>query len=176
MEKSQIVTYWLCPAEPARSYFAALIGDLARRFDAPIFEPHVTLYSTDAKRENPESVLAAVVKGARKYHLAIRGLDYSDEFTKTFFVQLEPSSQVTQLSADLKRASASRAEYELNPHLSLLYQKMDRATKQQLASSTALSFNEVTFDRVKAVIVPAEIESRQDVESWQVVAEKSVLE
>ena len=173
MQKKQIVTYWLCPAEPARSALSTIIDDLAARFNAPMFEPHVTLYSTDASGENPESVLSAVMTGHGEYRLAISGLDYSDEFTKTFFVQFEPSSEVAQLSEDLKRASASPGDYELNPHLSLLYQKMDHETKRQLAGSIALPFTEITFDRVKAVIVPTKIESREDVQGWRVVAEKS---
>ena len=51
---------------------------------------------------------------------------------------------------------------------------MDHEMKRQLAGSTALPFTEITFDRVKAVISPAKVESRQDVEAWRVVAEKSV--
>src|SRR5436309_13652208 len=32
------------PAEPARKFFQGLIEELARRFDAPVFEPHVTVH------------------------------------------------------------------------------------------------------------------------------------
>jgi len=34
---------WLIPAETARSFFMSTIGELAARFDAPLFEPHVTI-------------------------------------------------------------------------------------------------------------------------------------
>ena len=43
------------PAEPARINFVALIRELAARFDAPAFEPHVTIFVTDA-----ESAAAAI--------------------------------------------------------------------------------------------------------------------
>ena len=47
----QIITYWICPAAPARNQLASIIGGLARRLDAPVFEPHVTIYSADAANE-----------------------------------------------------------------------------------------------------------------------------
>jgi cyclic phosphodiesterase-like protein len=168
----QIVSYWLCPAEPAREKLSAIIRELATRFDAPIFEPHVTLYVTDPDRGNPNTVLTNVMSRRLKYRLSIRGLDYSDEFTKTLFIQFSPDPDLARLREDLQRASASPTDYELNPHLSLLYKDIDTETKRGLAVSIALPFPEVIFDSAKAVICPATINSRKDVEAWRVVAER----
>jgi 2'-5' RNA ligase len=172
----QIITYWLCPAEPARRQLAAMIRDLAARFAAPVFEPHVTLYVTSTDREDPNKVLAEVRSRQREYRLPIRGLDYSDKFTKTLFVEFAPDTGLARLSEDLRRASASPNDYELNPHLSLLYKDMDQETKRGLAVSIALPFTEMIFDSVKAVISPATISSREDVEAWRVVAERRLTE
>ena len=175
MEKEKrIVGYWLCPAEPARSGLAELIANLARQFDAPVFEPHITIYVTNAEHENPGAVLEKVLKGRELFRLTVTGLDYSEEFTKTLFVQFAPDPDLARLSEDLRRASVTRNDYELNPHVSLMYKEMDEETKRRLASSITLPFTEVTFDNVKAIISPAEIKSRQDVEAWRVVAEQSV--
>ncbi|MFL6521499.1 MAG: hypothetical protein ACJ8NS_14865 [Chthoniobacterales bacterium] len=172
----EIVTYWLCPAEPQRDQLARVIGDLATRFDAPTFEPHVTIHTTNAEREDPARVLEKIVKGRRQYRLRARGLDYSDEYTKTLFVQLAPDAALVQLSEDLRRASVSPGDYQLNPHVSLLYKKMDEETKRHLAASIILPFTEVDFSGVKAVVSPAEIQSRKDVERWRVIAECSLTE
>jgi 2'-5' RNA ligase len=165
------VTYWLCPAEPARSEFARLIGDLAARFDAPVFEPHVTIHVTRADQEDPASVLDKIVKGRRPYRLNVRGVNYSDKYTKTLFVQLAPTAELAQLSEDLRRASVSPSDYQLNPHVSLLYKTMDEERKRQLAPSITLPFTEVNFSGVKAVLSPGEIKSYEDVEAWRVIAE-----
>jgi 2'-5' RNA ligase len=167
----KIVTYWLCPAEPERSQFARLIGDLAMRFDAPAFEPHVTVHVTSADREKPGTVLDEIMKGRGPYRLSIRGLDFSDKYTKTLFVQLAPDAELTQLSEDLRRASVSPGDYQLNPHVSLLYKTMDEETKRRLAASIILPFTAVNFSRMKAILSPAEIKSRADVEAWRVIAE-----
>jgi len=168
-----IVTYWLCPAEPARNHFAMLMRNLAEKFDAPFFEPHVTLYITDAAKENPSAVLEQVVKNRRSCHLSVRDLDHSDKFTKTVFVQFQPNEDLARLSSDLRHASTVRSDYQLNPHLSLIYKTMDRETKRDLVESIRLPFDEVRFDSVKAVISPVKIESRKDVDAWRVVAEES---
>ena len=78
------------------------------------------------------------------------------------------------MSEDLRNASASPGDYELNPHLSLLYTTMDPRTKSELAHSIRLPFADATFDTVKAVLSPVRIESREDVERWRVVAEEKL--
>jgi 2'-5' RNA ligase len=172
--REQIITYWLCPAEPARSHFATLVRDLAARFDAPVFEPHVTVYVTKAERDTPGEILGNLFPKRQPYRLSVLGLDYSDKFTQTLFVRFAPQADLARLSEDLRRASAAPGDYELNPHLSLLYKTMDVQTKRELAGSITLPFGNVTFDTVKAVLSPARIDSRKDVESWRVVAEEKV--
>jgi 2'-5' RNA ligase len=171
----EIVTYWLCPVEPERSQFARLISDLAARFDAPLFEPHVTIYVTSAGQKEPAAILEKVVRYCRPYRLHVRGVDYSDKFTKTLFVQFGPNAELTRLSDELRRASASPSDYQLNPHLSLIYKDMPAETKRQLAASIALPFAEVTFDKIKAVLSPAEIKSRDEVEAWRVITERQLI-
>jgi len=169
-----IVAYWLCPAEPAGSHFCGIISDLAGRFDAPVFEPHVTIYVANGGSESPAAILAQLVKGREPYRLFVRGVEYSDKYTKTLFVQLAPDAELALLSEDLRRASDSPGDYQLNPHISLLYKTMDEETKRRLAASIILPFTAVNFSRVKAVLSPAEIKSRADVETWRVIAECSL--
>ena len=165
-----ILTYWLIPAEPARSYFASLIADLGARFDAPVFEPHLTIYVTQAEEENPSELLERGLAGATPFRLSITGVDFSDKFTKSMFVQFESNEELAALSAKFRTASMSQEKYELNPHLSLIYKTMPREAKEEIASSLSLPFHEVQFDAAKAVISPADIKSREDVEAWRVVA------
>jgi hypothetical protein len=164
------VAYWLMPAEPARSFFAAAIARLAARFDAPLFEPHVTIYAARSGDDIPAEVLRCVVANCNRLRLAVRDIQYSDEFTKTLFVRFESSPPLAKLSRTFQQVSALHAEYELNPHLSLLYRKMLLPEKTEAAASIRLPFTEVLFDSVNAVISPARVRSRQDVEAWRVAA------
>jgi 2'-5' RNA ligase len=170
---NEILTYWLIPAEPARSHFRSLIQNLARRFDAPVFEPHVTLCVTEPGNEDPAEVLRETFRNINPPSLFITTINYSDEFTKTLFVEFRPDESLVSLNEKLRACSASQPEYQLNPHLSLIYKTMSRETKMELANSLRLPFDEVRFDSAKALISPARIEARADVEAWRVVAEES---
>ena len=167
---NEILAYWLIPAEGPWSYFRSLIRDLATRFDAPEFEPHLTLYVTSAGNDNPAGVLEDAFAHFQPLRLSITGIDHSDEFTKTLFVQFRPDETLARLSGKLRAASVSPREYQLNPHLSLIYKKMPPDTKMQIATSLCLPFTEVEFDSVQAVISPAKIETSDDVNSWRIVA------
>lgn len=166
----KILACWLIPAEPAHSYFRSLIGDLAICLDAPEFEPHVTFYVTKAAGENPAAVFQKELSNLKPLRLFVAGLEQSEKFTKTLYVQFNPDPALQRLSDQLRAASISQIEYELNPHLSLIYKTMTSETKRQIMNSLDLAFTEVEFDSVKAVICPARIESREDVESWRIVA------
>lgn len=167
-----MVVYWLIPAEPARRFLAATIAELAARFDAPLFEPHVTLYATQTGHEDPAHVLTRALADCQSFRLSAQDIQHSDEFTKTVFVQFAPSPPLANLSRTLRQASTRHDEYELNPHLSLIYQAMPRATRAVVAASVSLPFTEVLFDSVKAIRSPAQVRSRPDVEAWLVEAEQ----
>jgi hypothetical protein len=166
----KIITYWLIPAEPARSRFAAVISDLAARFDAPIFEPHLTVYATALGNEDGAAVLEQVVADRGTYSLRLSGVSHSDEFTKTAFVQFHPNEALSKLSANFREASSIKDEYRLKPHVSLIYKTMPPERRAEISSSVSLPFEEVVFDSAQAVISPADIKSRADVEAWRVVA------
>lgn len=168
---AEILTYWLMPAQPARGFFVSLIRDLAKRFDAPLFEPHVTLYVAPAGKDDPAEVLNRAQVGQRSYRLKIAGFGHSEKFTKTLFAQFDPDESVKELSGKIRAESASSEPYDLDPHLSLIYQDIPALEKARLASSFALPFPDVTFDSVRAVVSPAEIKNRQDVERWRTVGE-----
>jgi len=168
---NEILTFWLIPAEPARNYFQNLIHDLGARFDAPVFEPHVTLYTTDPSSEDARDFLERAVAGTKGCRLNIAGIGHSQEFTKTLFVQFAPDPDVDALNAKFCSASRSQEDYEINPHLSLIYKELPAEEKAVIAAELNIPFREVTFDLVKAVVSPAEIKSRTAVEAWRVVAE-----
>jgi hypothetical protein len=164
----------LVPAAPAKAFFVETIASLAARFHAVVFEPHVTIHVTEDSLEDPAIMLRRAFPKCSPYRLKVRNIDSSDEFTKTVFVQFESDKRLTHLNTKLRRVSPRGGEYQLNPHLSLIYRKMDGERKRKIAKSIRLPFTEVVFDCAKAVVSPAEITSREDVEQWRVIAECSL--
>lgn len=169
------MAYWLIPAEPMRRFLAGTIAELAARFDAPLFEPHVTIYATRIGDDDPAEVLARALSNCSSVPLSVRGIQCSDEFVKTVFLEFEPSPPLAKLSRTLQQASTLQDEYRLNPHLSLIYKTMPPSVKMEVAASVSVPFAEVLFDSAKAVSGPAQVRSRQEVEAWLVEAEQRLL-
>jgi 2'-5' RNA ligase len=168
------LAYWIAPAEPARQFFASTIAGLATRFDAPLFEPHLTVYASRKRDENPEEVLSGAIAGFEPFRLSVKDIQCLDEFAKTVFVQFDPTEALSRLSAALRQASRLHDEYHLKPHLSLIYKKMTRNARVDIATSIRLPFTEVLFDSAKVIVCPMSIRSRADVEAWRVVAAQSL--
>jgi cyclic phosphodiesterase-like protein len=173
--RQAVIAYWLIPAEPAHSFFQTIIHDLARRYDAPVFEPHVTLYVGADRVDSAMQALAESARQSTPTNLTPVGVQQSDEFVKTLFVQFASSAELRQLNEMVRNTAHDLSQYRLEPHLSLLYKKMEVAVRRQLAASIVVPFSQITFDRIKAVRCVSPTQSRADVESWRVVAAAGLL-
>jgi 2'-5' RNA ligase len=170
-----VIAYWLIPTEPARSFFQGLINDLARRYNAPVFEPHMTIY-VGSDRVEADEVIAKAASGCRLVQAKALKIRESGEFVKTLFVQFALDRKLEQLNEIIRGAAQDSSDYQLNPHLSLLYKKMSILARRELGNSIKLPFSEVTFESIKAIRCVSPTRSRADVEAWRVVAAKSLGE
>ena len=169
-----VIAYWLIPAEPARSFFRGLIEDLARRYVAPVFEPHVTVYVGVNQVDAAEKALSEAARECQSINLKTLEIDHSGEFIKTLFVQFALNTELRQLHAIIRNAAQDSSHYEIKPHLSLLYKKMPAVARRELADSIKAPFSEVTFDALTAVRCISPTQNRADVEAWQVMATREL--
>jgi len=165
-----VIAYWLIPAEPAHSFFQGVINDLAHRYDAPLFEPHVTVHVGSNRADGAESALSEVARVCKVIKLKALEIGHSSEFIKTLFMQFALNTELRQFNEIIRNAAQDSSHYELKPHLGLLYKKMPAVTRRELADSIKVPFSEVIFDALKAVRCISSTQSRADVEAWRVVA------
>jgi 2'-5' RNA ligase len=170
--KKTATVYWLLPAKPERDLFCEVVHILRKEFRAPNFEPHLTLFSVGKDRESPKKILKQI--SMRPIRLTTRGVGFSPEFTKTLFVRFKSSGALRKLVGDLGRAAKSRAKAPGDPHVSLLYKKLPRAAKKQLAAVMKLPFRSVVFDSIAAVRSILPVHTGADVKKWKVIAKKSL--
>src|SRR5947199_10754697 len=74
-----VIAYWLIPAEPAHSSFQIAINDLARRYDAPLFEPHVTIHVGVNHIDAAEHALSEAARECQSVPVKALGIRCSDE-------------------------------------------------------------------------------------------------
>ena len=176
MTRQAVIAYWLIPAEPAHSFFQRIIDDLARRYDAPVFEPHVTFYVGADRVNSAQRALAESARQSTPINVTPVGVQQSDEFVKTLFVQFALSADLRQLNEIIRNTAHDLSRFRLKPHLSLLYKKMDIAVRRELAASIVVPFSQITFDRIKAVRCVSPTQSRADVEAWSFVAAEELVQ
>jgi 2'-5' RNA ligase len=174
MPKSMALAYWLIPAKPQRDIFSKTIRILAGQFNAPRFEPHLTIIVAAENGPGPRKILKQI--RTSPISLEVRGVGFSSKFTKTLFVRFKSNKSLKKLVVDLARETRSRAKSAHDPHLSLVYKKMSPSAKKELVSTMRLPFSTVLFDSIKAMHCASPTKTRSDVEAWRVVARKSLDE
>jgi 2'-5' RNA ligase len=170
--KKTATVYWLLPAKPERELFCSIVRILRKEFRAPNFEPHLTLFVAVGDRHDPKRILNQI--RARPIRLTARGVTFSEKFTKTLYARFKSSPALRKLAADLARAAKSRAKAPSDPHVSLLYKKMPRTAKKEMASVLRLPFRTVIFDSIAAVRLTLPVRTGADVEKWKIVSRKSL--
>src|SRR6266487_1020391 len=140
------IAYWLMPAELARGYFEKVI----------------------------EEILSQAAIDCEPIQLEVLEVRHSEEFTKTLFVQFGSNAKLQRLKETIREASQTPSDYQLEPHLSLLYRKMPILAQRELAGSIKLPFSTVAFDSIKAVRCVSPTCNRADVEAWRIIATKAL--
>jgi hypothetical protein len=162
------IAYWLLPEKAAREIFTNEIRKLARRFRAPAFEAHVTVFVGPENSHDPVETLHEL--GAVTIELTISSIRFSGQFTKTLFVQFEPSVPLQELGDRIWKASGAPEPYVIDPHLSLLYARLSWQTKQELADQTSIPLRVVRFTSMCAMRCACPTTIQKDVEQWRLLA------
>ena len=167
-KKHKAIAYWLLPETAAREVFAEKIHELARRFDAPVFAPHVSVFIAPENSRDPIEILREL--GAVTIKLTIRSIRFSEQFTKTLFVQFERSVPLQEMGDRIWKASGAWERYVVDPHLSLLYASLAAEKKKALADEIKFPFREVHFRSTCAMRCARPTASRREVEQWRLVS------
>ena len=172
MKKETLIAFWLVPAPPEREYFAGLIHQLALELEAPVFEPHLTVYATASGSFDPVEVLQEV--SAAPIRFSVTGVEHSDRFTKCLFVNFESEGALQELCDRFRARCGDLQDYELKPHLSLVYKNLPTAIREKLASEVDVLLTEVNFDVLRVIECPPAIKTNADIHAFRVLASRTL--
>jgi len=168
IEKRQAIVYWLLPDPPAREVFSKKIRELATRFGAPEFEPHVTVFISPDSSRQPSDVLGELEP--KTIELTASNISFSEKFTKTLFLQFEKSQALQKLGDEIWRVSGAPERHIIDPHLSLLYAKLALEKKKALANEIKFSFGKVVFRSICAMGCAWPTTTAAEVKNWRLLA------
>ena len=162
------IAYWLLPETAAREVFAKTIRELARRFETPVFAPHVSVFIGPENSRHPAEILREI--GKVMLELTIHSIRCSQQFTKTLFVQFEPSVSLQELGDRIWKASKAPEQFVINPHMSLLYANLAAEKKKALVDEIRFPFRNVGFSSICAMRFAQPTATVGEVKQWQSVA------
>lgn len=113
----------------------AAITDLAKRYDGPIFAPHVTLLAR-IEDEDPREKVKELASSLTPFTLTLGTLDGEDEYFRAFYIHIEHTDA---LKAAHQAALATFSMEDARPymaHLSLFYGNIDNVLRTKLMEGT----------------------------------------
>jgi 2'-5' RNA ligase len=126
---------WLVPEGEKREFYQKLIEDLGRKYEGPVFVPHITVIGNIRMTE--EEVLSRTRKLARLLRplaVTLKEVSTGDVFYRCVFAKAEK----TQSLIDLYTHACQVFDImpgDFMPHLSILYGDYDMSLKEKIAAS-----------------------------------------
>ena len=168
-------TLWLTPREPLRLLLRSIIRRLAARLDAVEFEPHVTVFSAPWTDIEALAVARRIAAQFSPIELTADCLDHSESYTKTLFVQFRNSALLRQIFDTAATQYSRPSNYILNPHLSLIYKRLNEDCRRTLCATLQAPMGSHRFDRVRMIETELPIEDDGPVRRWRVICDEPLV-
>lgn len=164
------IVYWLLPEKGAAENLRRTIHELAMRFNAPVFAPHVTICSLPENARPPTEIVSKI--RLPTIALEVAEVRQSDQFTKTLFVQFARSLALEELAASICRESGRTERPQVDPHLSLLYHRLPE--KARLDLHVELPLPTIHCDGLCAMRCVSPTKTADDVRAWQLIQNSTI--
>ncbi|MEO9309437.1 MAG: hypothetical protein ABI337_03985 [Nitrososphaera sp.] len=139
---------WLEPTIKDLKYLSKIIKRLGRKYNAPLFTPHITVYSNIARYTQASRAVDACANFSKIF--VTRGkICHSNYLWKTLYIEIKKDRGLRLINNTLRSNLENR--YEFAPHISLIYKKLDTNTKKQIIKGLKLkriyAFDKITIIR-----------------------------
>ena len=127
---------WFTFDKNDETYFSKIISELSKKYDAPVFLPHITVYGlVDVKIDKLDRMVTESIKEEKPFRVEKKAISHSDNFWKTVFVQLTPNEHLTRINKKLEKTLGRFSNYEFKPHTSLIYKKLSVDQREKITKS-----------------------------------------
>lgn len=139
-----------------------LIRDLAQRYSAPVFRPHITvLGGIDLTPSRLAGLTDAVFKTVAPFRVQPVALCQTTDIWRTVIIELAPSEELVQINRHLLQLARPPVSKPFAPHISLLYKKLRPEIRARIVSR-------ITIDAEYRVVGAALVDISGPVENWQI--------
>ena len=163
---------WIRPAGDALDKIQKVMHSLHKLGGGPQFQPHVTLLEgMETTQESAEVKLKKLALRLKPFKVRLGRIDWRAEYFRCLFATAELSAELAAARRDAYDVFEMKPAPPYEPHLSLLYGKLDETLKQELAAQAGGSLD-VTFE-VRAVYL---VDANDDVpvSKWRTLSEHAL--
>lgn len=167
---------WLSPAQPSFLSLQKKIIHFAKLYDAPAYMPHMTIFVGNSDSlESVHEVFSNTVKNVQSLEATAIGVEHSDYYFKTLFIQFSNNDSLLTLNKQLQTLD-NTSNYIFNPHISLLYKNLPQQTKQQLVDEIwpTIDPKMMALDKIQLLSVTND-ETKEAVEKWKVIESHTLI-
>jgi len=147
---------WLVPSHQDKKYLNKIIHNLAKKHDAPKFSSHITVYSGITSLKKAKEAVQRI--NSCKVRVYKTGIGQSEYLWKTLFVKIKKGKNLSKIHNTLYEALGTK--YDFEPHISLIYKKLDSTTKLNIKNSLKIK-KSFSFD---GIVI---IKSSKNVKAWK---------
>lgn len=167
---SERIAFWLLPDENNRRWLKTIIDQLSIELETPHFEPHVTLLSAPLESfPDPASTLAGLARTIHPLVLECSNpMCWNRRYSQALIQPLTLSVELADLVSSLHPRKKVPADY--NPHISLLYDHLEKSVGEELVKRIRLATRSVRFDRCAAVKIGPDWNCAEHVARLEVIA------
>jgi len=160
---------WLTFSKNDRDYLKKIMDELAEKYQAPKFEPHITVYGlVDSEMSLIESIAKETTLNHNSFLVEKSEILQSEELWKTVYVELKMNNQLESIHKNLKKHFEKIAKYEFNPHLSLIYKILPIEEKIKIINELYIKNEFIVNKLVVQKFFP-------EVEKWKIVKEYNLI-
>jgi len=151
---------WLLLSKEDEAYISETIQLLGEENDAPIFEPHCTLFSPISDLELTKDIINEI--SINPFQISTNGLNHSDLIWKSLFIELKTNIQLTIMNQLFDQSFA--VDYDFQPHISLIYKELNMDTKKTIIEKLTVK----NSYRMSSLAI---VDTTGPVEMWETVHE-----
>lgn len=160
---------WLTFSKHDRDYLKNIIDTISEKYNAPKFEPHITVYGLiDSKINLIDNVLNETSQKYNSFLVKQSKILQSEELWKTVYIELVMNDQIELIYKNLKKYFENILKYEFNPHVSLIYKILSKEEKIKI-------INELNIKKEFRVSKIAVQEFFPEIEKWKIVKEYDLV-
>lgn len=168
-EVATVHSYWLVPAQAIAAQLRAKIDELAARYDAVRFDPHITIYSGRSTDAEVAATMPELKASFRPLTVAPYVVGQSSRLTKTLYIRLRLTDELTALTERIRARTQAPTDYVLDdPHVSLMYKTIPEAERQRLAQEVPIPAPFVA-DGIVAMETASPITELDQVRRWRFI-------